>query len=114
MSLLFKSCLIFYSIRYGSVSETEVTHQDLTSFESRWNRPVLKVRYQPSSQQQQRHQQFQQHSQANPNEIAFVLNLICDQLWCHRQQQQQSRLQQQPPSSSSAAPPSLPLQSAEI
>lgn len=27
---------------------------------------------------------LENESGTNPNEVAFVLNLICDQLWCHR------------------------------
>ena len=46
-------------------------------------RPVLRVRHQPAAEGA---------AATNPNEVAFVLNLICDQLWCHHHTQQQQRV----------------------
>jgi GTPase SAR1 family protein len=80
-------CPLIVGTRYGAVSESEVTSNDVLRFEAKWNRPVLKVRHQPPLQQQQQGES----AGPNPNEVAFVLNLICDQLWCHHHTQQQHR-----------------------
>jgi len=75
-------CPLVVGTRYGAVSESEVTNADVVRFEAKWNRPVLRVRHQPPSEGP---------AATNPNETAFVLNLICDQLWCHHHTQQQQR-----------------------
>ncbi len=73
-------CPLVVGTRYGAASESEVTGSDVLRFEAKWNRPVLRVRHQPPG-----------GGETNPNEVAFVLNLICDQLWCHHHTQQQQR-----------------------
>ncbi|XP_059081141.1 ciliogenesis and planar polarity effector 2-like [Tigriopus californicus] len=67
-------CPIVVGTKYGSVSESEITQPDVVRFETRWKLPVLRIR----------HQTPQAASTPNQGEVAIVLNLICDQLWCHQ------------------------------
>lgn len=64
-------CPIVVGMRYGLVSDTQVSNTDVTNLESKWNVSVLRIRYQST----------QSRTPPNSSESALILNLICDQLY---------------------------------
>lgn len=66
------------------MTESAVTQQDVAQFEAKWKFPVLKVRNLPGGNQPEttmvRH--------PTNNEIALLLNIICDQLWSFSNERQ--------------------------
>ena len=84
---LISNCIgIFYKIplykskltniyRYGLQSDVQVTQADVARLETKFKVSVLRLLY---------HQSGQQKS-GNPNEAAFALNFICDQLYAYSQ-----------------------------
>ena len=61
--------------RYGLQSDVQVTQADVAKLETKFKVSVLRLLY---------HQSGQQKS-GNPNEAAFALNFICDQLYAYSQ-----------------------------
>lgn len=61
--------------RYGLQSDVQVTQADVTRLESKCKVSILRLLY---------HQNGPQRIN-NPNEAAFALNFICDQLYNHSQ-----------------------------
>ena len=61
--------------RYGLQSDVQVTQADVARLETKFKVSVLRLLY---------HQSGQQKS-GNPNEAAFALNFICDQLYAYSQ-----------------------------
>ena len=84
----YNSCIHVIIIRYGLLTEAQVSQSDVVELESKYNVSVLRIRHQKgltnqvinqsSSSQQQSHL----NSMAN-NENALILNLICDRLYNH-------------------------------
>ena len=67
--------LKFFICRYGLQSDVQVTQADVARLETKFKVSVLRLLY---------HQSGQQKS-GNPNEAAFALNFICDQLYAYSQ-----------------------------
>jgi len=73
---------IIVGTKYGSVSDNEVSEQEVLEAETNWNIPIIKVRHAglgPTAGQ---------GAPSNLPEVATALNTICEQLWLakHRDQ----------------------------
>jgi len=68
-------CAIVIGTKYGLQSDVQVTQADVARLETKFKVSVLRLLY---------HQSGQQKS-GNPNEAAFALNFICDQLYAYSQ-----------------------------
>lgn len=64
--------------RFGAITESEVTQQDIAAFEAKWSLPVLRIRNFQGLQGQLPQQGVSRHP--NAVEVALILNIICDQV----------------------------------
>ena len=70
-------CPIIVGTRFGALQESEVSQSDVSRFEGKYRVPVLRLRH---------FSLYQQRQQQALIDASLILNLICDQLYCHRQQ----------------------------
>ena len=75
-SLFYNNSLSTLIYRYGLQNDVQVTQADVARLETKFKVSVLRLLY---------HQSGQQKS-GNPNEAAFALNFICDQLYTYSQE----------------------------
>ena len=74
-NLFYNNSLSTLIYRYGLQSDVQVTQADVARHETKFKVSVLRLLY---------HQSRQQKS-GNPNEAAFALNFICNQLYAYSQ-----------------------------
>lgn len=72
--MLFWNIVINYMVRYDLHAHIEVTQRNIQDFENNWHIPVLKIRNLHTSHQWD-------ISGSGINEVACILNTICEYLW---------------------------------
>ena len=75
-NLFYNNSLSTLIYRYGLQNDVQVTQADVARLETKFKVSVLRLLY---------HQSGQQKSN-NPNEAAFALNFICDQIYIYSQE----------------------------